>query len=220
MGAVAAALMHEGEVPACRALLQLQIMISREDREPLQMLVRDKQCALDTAAIQAGSALGRMPGGRRLQIAFRRGHGAGKEGLLGRNRRATGRLGPGISQPSRPCGGICRLSAIGWPTRTVAVEALRKYAALDVTAGRCRRGRGLGPACAPSRGSATNTTFSSSITRSRTSTNWQPSSRPASGLNRFRSTTGPSTRTTFLPKTMFVLVDRLRARFGRRARPA
>jgi hypothetical protein len=40
MGAVAAALLHEGEVCASRSLLQLQIMIAKDDREPLQMLVR------------------------------------------------------------------------------------------------------------------------------------------------------------------------------------
>ena len=40
MGAVAAALLHGGEVCACRSLLQLQMMIARDDKEPLQMLVR------------------------------------------------------------------------------------------------------------------------------------------------------------------------------------
>ena len=40
MGAVAAALLHEGEVCACRSLLQLQMMIARDDRQPLQMLVQ------------------------------------------------------------------------------------------------------------------------------------------------------------------------------------
>ena len=40
MGAVAAALLHEGEVCACRSLLQLQMMIAKDDREPLDMLVR------------------------------------------------------------------------------------------------------------------------------------------------------------------------------------
>lgn len=40
MGAVAAALMHEGEVCACRSLLQLQMMISGNDQEPLQTLVK------------------------------------------------------------------------------------------------------------------------------------------------------------------------------------
>ncbi|MBN2291311.1 MAG: hypothetical protein JXM70_02735, partial [Pirellulales bacterium] len=40
MGAVAAALLHEGEVCAARSLLQLQMMIARDDQEPLQMLVR------------------------------------------------------------------------------------------------------------------------------------------------------------------------------------
>ena len=40
MGAVAAALLHEGEVCACRSLLQLQMMIAKDDNEPLEMLVR------------------------------------------------------------------------------------------------------------------------------------------------------------------------------------
>ena len=131
MGAVAAALMHEGEVPACRALLQLQIMIARDDREPLQMLVRINSAPSMPLFFKQDQPWAECPADAAWKSRFHEAMEPVKKGCWAETAAQLAALAEEFPRESALWRNLSIIS--DWlADADGTVEALRKYAALDV----------------------------------------------------------------------------------------
>ncbi len=131
MGAVAAALLHRGEVCACRSLLQLQIMIAGDDQEPLQTLVRINGSPSIPLLFKQDQPWAECPPEASWQPRFTEAMAPVQKGHWAESAQQLAALAEEF--PQEPA--LWRNLSIvrDWLADSAGcVEALRKYAALDV----------------------------------------------------------------------------------------